>query len=167
MDQYDELRHNLMFVAQKIRRIGMGAALGNLLHSEYMLLQKIYHAPKTQEEKDGVRVSELAEGLHLAPSAVSRLLSSMEEKGLVAREVSRNDRRNTYVSITEEGERQRKLTADNMKLVINRVIERMGTEEIEKLIGLWEMTSNIMQEEMDRFGEEYRAKTERQEHHHD
>ena len=54
-----------------------------------------------------------------------------------------------------------------MKLVINRVIERMGTEEIEKLIGLWEMTSNIMQEEMDRFGEEYRAKTERQEHHYD
>lgn len=167
MDQYDELRQNLMFAAQKMKRIGMGPALGNLLHSEYMLLQKIFISSKNTNSHESVRVSDLAEGVHLAPSAVSRLLSSMEEKGLISREVSRNDRRYTHVFITEEGERQRKNASDNMKTIINRVIERMGKEEIEKLISLWETTSGIIQEEMDRFGEEYQSNTERQETRHD
>lgn len=49
------------------------------------------------------RVVELADGIHLSQSALSRLIARLEREGLVARGMCEQDRRGIYVSLTPAG----------------------------------------------------------------
>ena len=55
------------------------------------------------QEEDGLSVSELAEIVVSERSALSRLMGSMEEKGLLKRLVSKKDQRETLVKLTKKG----------------------------------------------------------------
>ena len=59
---------------------------------------------KEKEKGKQMTISELAAMLHSLPSAVSRTLKGLEERGYVERIVNKKDRRNTYVELTEAGE---------------------------------------------------------------
>lgn len=52
---------------------------------------------------DNCMQKEIAEALDIEPATVSRLLTNMEQSGLVARSTSAESRRAESVSITEEG----------------------------------------------------------------
>ena len=51
----------------------------------------------------GVRVSEIAKNLFTSLPNISRLLKVLEKDGKVYREVDEQDRRNTFVHITDKG----------------------------------------------------------------
>src|SRR5690606_20785679 len=53
--------------------------------------------------RDRYRVQELADGVHLSQSAVSRLVARLESSGLVHRTMCDGDRRGVFVCITDEG----------------------------------------------------------------
>jgi DNA-binding MarR family transcriptional regulator len=55
------------------------------------------------QEEDGLSVSELAEIVISERSALSRLMGSMENKGLLKRIVSKKDQRETLVKLTKKG----------------------------------------------------------------
>lgn len=63
----------------------------------------------------------------MLPSAISRTLKGLEERGYVERNINKNDRRNTYVELTAEGERlteeARQIMADFGKSVMSQVDE--------------------------------------------
>ena len=63
----------------------------------------------------------------LASRANSRTLKGLEERGYVERNINKNDRRNTYVELTAEGERlteeARQIMADFGKSVMSQVDE--------------------------------------------
>jgi DNA-binding MarR family transcriptional regulator len=54
-------------------------------------------------DKDQRRMLELAEGVHLSQSALSRLIGRLESEGLVERTICPEDRRGIYTAITEAG----------------------------------------------------------------
>jgi DNA-binding MarR family transcriptional regulator len=49
------------------------------------------------------RMQELAEGVHLSQSALSRLIGRLEEDGLVTRAMCKADRRGIFACVTPEG----------------------------------------------------------------
>lgn len=51
----------------------------------------------------GLRMSELGENVHLSQSALSRLISRLEEDGLVQRTMCSDDRRSVWTKITAAG----------------------------------------------------------------
>ncbi|QIG45921.1 MarR family transcriptional regulator [Nocardioides anomalus] len=51
----------------------------------------------------GVRASELAQQLRIAPRSATEVVDALEEKGLVARDPDPADRRATLVSLTDRG----------------------------------------------------------------
>jgi len=53
--------------------------------------------------EDGVRSSELAHHLHIAPRSATEVIDALEAKGLVARSPDPTDRRATLVSLTPRG----------------------------------------------------------------
>jgi DNA-binding MarR family transcriptional regulator len=57
----------------------------------------------TTDDKDEHRMHELAEGVHLSQSALSRLIGRLETEGLVERTICENDRRGIYTHLTEAG----------------------------------------------------------------
>lgn len=56
-------------------------------------------------EAEPLRVNDIAERLDLAPALASRLVTALEEKGLVARSPSATDRRSVAVTATPDGVR--------------------------------------------------------------
>lgn len=59
------------------------------------------------KEADGMAVSDLAHILHSSLPATSRLLGTLERRGLVARRQDPDDRRKTLVTLTAAGRRER------------------------------------------------------------
>jgi DNA-binding MarR family transcriptional regulator len=76
--------------------------------SDFEVLQQLYSAgPECGAQ---VKMSELGERVHLSQSAFSRLISRLEQSGLVERSICADDRRSAMTCITEAG-KQRYLEA--------------------------------------------------------
>lgn len=58
-------------------------------------------------EQDGVRLSELAESLHIAPRSVTEVADGLQARGLVERTPDPGDRRAVILRPTAEGRRVR------------------------------------------------------------
>lgn len=69
----------------------------DLSSSEFEVLQLLHNA------KQKVRMSYLAEQVHLSQSALSRLVTRLENDGLVCRNTCTDDRRAQWTEITAEG----------------------------------------------------------------
>jgi DNA-binding MarR family transcriptional regulator len=65
--------------------------------SEFEVLTRLADA------SDGRRIQELADEVHISQSALSRLVSRLEESGLTCRTACSDDRRGVYACITDAG----------------------------------------------------------------
>jgi DNA-binding MarR family transcriptional regulator len=64
-------------------------------------------ALKVVSERDGVRLSDLAEVLHIAPRSATEVADGLQERGLIERTPDPGDRRAVLLRPTEEGRRIR------------------------------------------------------------
>jgi DNA-binding MarR family transcriptional regulator len=71
-----------------------------LTGSDFEVLQQLYAAGPDCPQ---VRMSELGERVHLTQSAFSRLITRLEQAGLVERLTCADDRRSAWTRITAEG----------------------------------------------------------------
>ena len=94
-----------------------------------------------------MHVRELAQRARVSPPGASRMLRTMEEKGLIERRVDRNDRRNTYITLTEGGEAAWRRTTERLSTFLDRVVDRMGLENVQTMIDLWNRFSDILEDE--------------------
>ncbi|WP_294551425.1 MarR family transcriptional regulator [uncultured Pseudoflavonifractor sp.] len=96
---------------------------------------------------EGMHVRELAGKARVSPPRVSRMLRDMEERSLIERRIDRNDRRNTYIYLTEQGEAAWNRTAERLSTFLDRVVDRMGLENVQTMIDLWNQFSEILEDE--------------------
>lgn len=115
--------------------------------SEFVILEMIQKGRMKGNSIEGACVSELAKNLMVTTPAVSKVLKDMEEKGYIEREPDKNDRRNTIVKMTKEGERARKDTCKRMDLLMQNSIDRLGEENVKKLIQLLSQLTDFINEE--------------------
>jgi DNA-binding MarR family transcriptional regulator len=66
--------------------------------SEYEVLQRLVESPKGHR-----RMQELADEIHLSPSALSRLVGRLEDAGLASRAICEHDRRGIWACVTPAG----------------------------------------------------------------
>ena len=66
--------------------------------SEFEVLERL-----ATGSKDDQRMQELAEAVHLSPSALSRVVGRLEGDGLVTRSMCKHDRRGIYACLTADG----------------------------------------------------------------
>ena len=100
-----------------------------------------------REHPEGMHVRELADKARVSPPRVSRMLRDMEEKGLIERRIDRNDRRNTYTVLTEQGEEAWQRTAERLSAFLDRVLDRMGPDNVRTMIDLWNQFSDLLEDE--------------------
>ena len=96
---------------------------------------------------EGMHVRELAQCTRVSTPGASRMLRAMEEKGLIERRIDRNDRRNTYIFLTEQGEEAWNRTAARLSTFLDRVVDRMGLENVQTMIDLWNRFADILEDE--------------------
>lgn len=73
---------------------------------------------------------------HLSPSAVSQLIDGLYNLGYITRETRAEDRRATYLGLTEEGTRKLKHLEEKSKEFFKSVTKSLNDEEIEVMIRL-------------------------------
>ncbi|MEW6045586.1 MAG: MarR family transcriptional regulator [Bacillota bacterium] len=77
--------------------------------------------------------AELAEGLHMSPPAVTKLVDRLVRKGLVRRRDRPEDRRSVEISLTEAGRRTAEELRRRRSRVLEMILNRMGPDDREEL----------------------------------
>lgn len=80
--------------------------------------------------------AELAEALHITPSAVTKLLDRLETSKLVKRKRSKSDRRSISVQVTENGQKLLQKLPPLVKKVNDSFTAGFSDEDKKQLLGL-------------------------------
>ena len=143
MDREKELYEAIFKSLHKMKCIRLDSLFDGLTHHEFIILQII--EKKMCENGKGIYVSEIADYMNVSTPAISRKLGTLEEKGLIIRNTDEEDRRNTYVCLSNKGKLARREASQKMENLSMRVIKKMGCEKVEKMINLWDEYSQEMQ----------------------
>ncbi|BDH58903.1 MarR family winged helix-turn-helix transcriptional regulator [Tsukamurella sp. PLM1] len=79
-------------------------AAHGITSSEFEVLEQLARARSEDDAK--VRMSDLADHVHLSQSALSRLVARLEKDGLATRTMCESDRRSVFTAITDLGEQR-------------------------------------------------------------
>jgi len=86
-------------------------------------------ALRVVSERDGVRLSDLAEALHIAPRSATEVADGLQQRGLVERTPDPGDRRAVLLRLTAEGRRVRD-EADHARATANEeLLSRLPADD--------------------------------------
>jgi len=91
---------------------------------------------------EGTPATKIAPMMGLEARSLTRLLKSMEEKGLIYRETDRNDKRSVRIRLTKEGKKNKE-KAKNTVLRFNEVVRAEINDE--KLSNFFDVLKTINQ----------------------
>ncbi|HWS41646.1 MAG TPA: MarR family transcriptional regulator [Pseudoflavonifractor sp.] len=120
---------------------------GDLTRGEFFCMSAVCGAGREMPERGGIYVWELARRTHVHPPAVSRTLRDLEARGYIERSVDREDRRNVKVQPTEEGLAAWERAEESSREFLQRVLERVGETDMERLVTLCARLCDIVEEE--------------------
>ncbi|MGF6376114.1 DNA-binding MarR family transcriptional regulator [Clostridiales Family XIII bacterium PM5-7] len=131
----------------EFKKMHIASMLPDINHGDYMMLKTIGRQCKENGGK-GTTVSSIARGMAAPMPAVSRGLKMTEHLGYVERVVDREDRRNTYVFLTDEGRKILKKADKTMNDFADAVFGKMGEDNLRKLNQFLEVFVKTAQEEI-------------------
>jgi DNA-binding MarR family transcriptional regulator len=85
------------------------------------------------EDEPGLSLGDLSERMYSHPSTVSGVVDRLFERGLLARDVNRNDRRGVVLSLTPAGRRLLKSSPPPVQVGLARALEKMPARELSRL----------------------------------
>ena len=80
--------------------------------------------------------TQLAAAMRATTGRVSTLLSALEKKGQITREIDPNDRRIVHVSLTEAGERRAEKQREDMREAVCWIFSQMGERRTREFVDL-------------------------------
>ncbi|GAB3129219.1 MarR family transcriptional regulator [Tsukamurella serpentis] len=105
-------------------------AAHDLSSSEFEVLEQLARADCAKATPSGkVRMSDLAEHVHLSQSALSRLVARLEKDGLATRSMCENDRRSVFTRITEAGAERYHQARPTQRAVLRAEAAECGIRE--------------------------------------
>lgn len=138
---YEELFRSM----HQFRKLNVGAMLPGITKQEFITMGVILN-----KGKDGkITISELAAKAQVLPSAISRTLRGLEEKGYVVRTVNQKDRRNTYVELTAKGEETARQSKQIMHDYGVAVMSQLNEQDMERLIHYMDNIYDIAEKEIE------------------
>lgn len=124
----------------RMKNIRLCDLITDMTPAEFRLLFAIVeHASEPR------KISELAELVGMQPAAVSRLMNSLEEKGLIERRSRTGNRRVTDVYPTRQG---REVNERNKQMIHDfwtEVFENIPVEDADRLIEIWNEIMDSME----------------------
>lgn len=130
METRDDLYEDLFRAMNQFHKLKFSDMMQNMSKADFIVMNVIMNKGK----EDKMTISELAAIARMLPSAISRTLKGLEEKGYVERTINKQDRRNTYVELTEEGKRQTREVRQVMRDFGKTVMAKLDEHEVNELI---------------------------------
>lgn len=136
---------------KQFRKLNISSMIPELSHSDFATMMSIACCnEKCCQNGERVTVSMLSKELHVNITAVSRTLKGLEEKGYIERSVNKNDRRITYVELTEEGTKVLKNAEETMDDFADAVLSRLGEENLVRLTTYINQLYKVAAQEIDK-----------------
>lgn len=110
--------------------------------NEALAMAMIDSQSKTSEKP--LLAVDLGETLCITNSAVSQMLSSLEKKGFVFRDINARDKRQYRFMLTDEGRRVTQQMQDEMDRTMSRIILRFGEDRILEFMDMLDDFSEIL-----------------------
>lgn len=147
MNEDNLLEQQLMQAFMKLKKLKHHNffELSGLTHNEKLVLFLLHNKAKDSK----ILLYELRKEIQLAPSTITPIITSLEEKGLIERNIDKEDRRNIYLSVTPKGRKSMGTAHKNMKKGIQDYIQYIGKEDTIRLIELMSKTVDFFKERND------------------
>lgn len=88
----------------------------------------------TINEDKGTPVTKIAPRMGMEPNSLSRVLKSMQQRGLIYRHKDGSDNRKVYICLTDYGREMRKLALKGVYRVNQQIINRFSPEKIDAFL---------------------------------
>lgn len=107
---------------------------------------------------EGTPATKIAPLMGLEARSLTRLLKSMEEKGLIYRETDKNDKRSVRIRLTKEGKKNKE-KARSTVLRFNEVVrEQVETEKLDVFFDVLKTINQIVDRNSIYAGESHEAR---------
>ncbi len=113
--------------------------------SEYGITASIGFVLLNIDCDKGTPATKIAPLLGLETRSLTRMLKSLEEKGLVYREKDETDKRSVRIYLTEEGKRKRKISAKTVKAFNNKVSAIIPEEQLENFFDVINLIEKVIE----------------------
>ena len=145
MLEYDE-RLDFLTTFYSLAHLNFSPVLSQTSQGEFFVLAAIRKLEKLETKKNN-GISGIADSLHVSSPAISRTITSLENKGLVQRNIDRLNRRNTRVQLTALGDEVLNNECDMLCKFMSNVVNRMREDKIKELFRLSnELIENVEKE---------------------
>ena len=138
---YQKLTFEFIEKLQELNKIQRQKDIDMELHGEPLVLRCIY------QSNGGIWPKEIGEFMGVTSARVANVLNNLEDKGLITREIDKDDRRNIIVKVTQEGEIAAKESMrqfmEKAEVVLNLLGEKDAKEYIRITGKLAEIIANI------------------------
>lgn len=143
IEHSNELIEELVSTFRNFKRIKFqnDSSCGDLTHNEKMILFILSDISKDSI----VSLSTLRERMKLAPSTITPIITLLEEKGLIQRNIDENDRRNIFLRISTKGEEYINKVQIEIKNKMSKYIEYIGENDTKQLIRLISKTTDFFE----------------------
>jgi DNA-binding MarR family transcriptional regulator len=115
----------------------------NQLVTEFGITQSIGYLLINIDEQEGTTVSQAAALLGLKSTSLSRMLSQLEESGLIRRESNSGDKRSVKIYLTDLGKEKRLLARGVVKQFNNYLNQHIKESDKEHLIELLKKVNQL------------------------
>jgi len=95
--------------------------------------------------EDGTPAMKIGPLMGLEPRSLTRLLQSMEEKGLIFRQVDQNDKRSVKVLLTKEGKKMKEKSRDTVLRFNEAVREEISPEKLKVFFEVVQTINQIIE----------------------
>ena len=133
-DNKDNITRSFFQCMQRIRH-GLKNAFQTMPTVEFQTMFSLRSLIE-EEKTDAIPVSHLLKKNNTSPQAMSKMLKTLETKGYVERHTSPANRRNTLVTITEQGQMLLKATEENATNFVAELTEKIGVDKMKAYIEL-------------------------------
>ncbi|MDR3263208.1 MAG: MarR family transcriptional regulator [Clostridiales bacterium] len=147
------LKEGLMRLMLRFKKVQIGASSGaekRTVDGLGINASEIFFLKSVAENKDGsaenVCATDMQGLLYITKSAISRILNSLEEKGLVNRIVDKNNRRKLIITLTDKGAETLKNAENKADEVLSEVIQRFGESQTKQFIEMFNRFADIAEE---------------------
>ncbi len=130
-----------IFVKLKNSHFHEIAKVDGLSQNEKIVLVIMHENMKTE-----MSLTLLREKMKLAPSTITSIITTLEEKDLIKRVIDKNDRRNIFIKLSKKGYEYTERAHKEFKEKIEKYVKFMGKDDTNELIRLISKTTDYFNE---------------------
>ena len=116
-------------------------------YNEALICGILYYNEKSQR-KETITATELCTRVRMLKSQMNRTLNSMEEKGLIFRERSAEDKRQVYVTLNMENVEIYEQQHREILEFVGTLMERIGKDKAAEIVRLFHLIADTADEVM-------------------